>query len=387
MPEGPSSASEGKKPAVRGNGPAHQIVLVLQGGGALGAYQAGVYQALHEAAIEPDWVIGTSIGAINAGLIAGNSFQDRLPRMREFWRRMRAREFWDLAQWPDIGSAASYWSALIGGVPGFFEPNLLAHLGTHYPLGADHAGFYSTAPLARTLAELVDVAAVARCSPRLTVGAAHVRTSRMHYFDSRETALTIRHIMASGALPPAFPPVRLDGELYWDGGILSNTPIEAIFEDVPRRDSLIFAVHMWNPAGPEPQTIADVLHRHKDIQYSSRASSHIARQRQLHKLRHVVSELVKYIPESERNDPVVKDLAEYGCLTRMHVVELLAPRVDNENYTKDADFSAGSIQKRWDLGYADAMRAIERRAWNEPSDPLEGVIMHEPLPSGRLAGG
>jgi NTE family protein len=201
----------------------------------------------------------------------------------------------------------------------------------------------------------------------------------MRYFDSRESAISIRHIMASGALPPAFPAVRLDGELYWDGGILSNTPIEAIFDDVPRRDSLIFAVHMWNPIGPEPVSIAEVLHRHKDIQYSSRVSAHILRQRQLHKLRHVVSELAKYIPVEKRNDPAVTDLAEYGCLTRMHVVQLLAPRLDNENYTKDADFSTVSIRARWDAGYADTARALQRAAWNDPSDPLEGVILHEPF--------
>jgi NTE family protein len=380
MPGSTNLRSDGGGAARRGERPPHQIVLVLQGGGALGAYQAGVYQALHEAGIEPDWVIGTSIGAINAGLIAGNKSEDRLPRIEEFWRRMRAREFQGLAGWPDLGGATSYWSTLLGGISGFFEPNPFAFLGVHYPLGTEHAGFYSTAPLARTLTELLDVDALARCAPRLTVGAAHVRSSRMHYFDSRDSAITIRHIMASGALPPAFPAVRIDGELYWDGGILSNTPIEAIFEDVPRRDSLIFAVQMWNPAGPEPKSIADVLHRQKDIQYSSRASTHIAKQRQLHKLRHVVSELVKYIPEAERRDPVVKDLAEYGCLTRMHVVELLAPRVDHENYTKDADFSASSIRLRWDAGYADTMRALQRAAWNDPSDPLEGVILHDPAP-------
>src|SRR6516164_749046 len=165
------------------------------------------------------------------------------------------------------------------------------------PLGKDTAGFYSTAPLERTLAELVDFSLIERCTPRLTVGAAQVRTSEMRYFDSRETAITVRHVMASGALPPAFPAVRIQGELYWDGGILSNTPSEIIFEDYPRRSSLIFAVHMWNPMGPEPETIWEVLHRHKDIQYSSRVASHIARQRQVHKLRHVVSELVKLMPE------------------------------------------------------------------------------------------
>ena len=357
-----------------------QVVLVFQGGGALGAYQAGVYQALHEGGIEPDWIIGTSIGAINASLIAGNEPEHRLDRLEEFWRRMKRKEFWGLANWPGLADTTSYWSTLLGGIPGFFEPNPLAFLGAHYPLGRDSAGFYSTTPLAKTLTELVDFALIARCTPRLTVGAAHVRTSKMRYFDSRETAITAQHIMASGALPPAFPAVRIDGELYWDGGILSNTPTEAIFDDNPRRDSLIFAVHMWNPMGPEPESIWEVLHRHKDIQYSSRVASHIARQRQVHKLRHVVSELVKLMPEDVRNRPVVKDLAEYGCLTRMHVVQLLAPRLDNENHTKDIDFSPSGIRLRWEAGYADAMRALQRAAWNDACDPLEGVILHAPEP-------
>jgi NTE family protein len=202
----------------------------------------------------------------------------------------------------------------------------------------------------------------------------------MRYFDSRETAITVKHVMASGALPPAFPAVRIDGELYWDGGILSNTPTEAIFDDNPRRNSLIFAVHMWNPMGPEPESIWEVLHRQKDIQYSSRVASHIARQRQVHKLRHVISELVKLMPDDVRNGPVAKDLAQYGCLTRMHVVQLLAPRLDNENHTKDIDFSPTGIRLRWEAGYADTRRALQRAAWNDACDPLEGVILHAPGP-------
>jgi NTE family protein len=184
-----------------------RIVLVFQGGGALGAYQAGVYQALREAGIEPDWLIGTSIGAINASLIAGNAPENRLDRLEEFWRRMKRKELWGLANWPGLADTASYWSTLLAGIPGFFKPNPLAFLGAHYPLGRDSAGFYSTAPLAETLTELVDFALIERCTPRLTVGAAHVRTSKMRYFDSRETAITVEHVMASGALPPAFPAV------------------------------------------------------------------------------------------------------------------------------------------------------------------------------------
>src|SRR5215813_4498305 len=364
----------GQEDAPRADKPAQgqlQVVLVFQGGGALSAYQAGVYHALRESGIEPDWIIGTSIGAINASLIAGNEPDNRLDRLEEFW---------GLSNWPGLADTTSYWSTLLGGIPGFFEPNPLAFLGAHYPLGRDKAGFYSTAPLEETLSELADFSLIARCTPRLTVGAAHVRTSEMRYFDSRETAITVRHVMASGALPPAFPAVRIDGELYWDGGILSNTPTEAIFEDNPRRSSLIFAVHMWNPMGLEPESIWEVLHRHKDIQYSSRVASHIARQRQVHKLRHVVSELVKLMPEDARNRPVVKDLAEYGCLTRMHVVQLLAPRLDNENHTKDIDFSPTGIRLRWEAGYADTRRALQRAPWNDACDPLEGVILHTPGP-------
>jgi NTE family protein len=353
-----------------------QVVLVFQGGGALGAYQAGVYQALHEAKIEPDWMIGTSIGAINASLIAGNEPEHRLDRLQEFWQRMRRKELWSRSTWPGAADTANYWATILGGIPGFFEPNPLAFFGSHMRLGADGAGFYSTAPLERTLSDLVDFSLLTRCKPRLTVGAAHVRTSQMCYFDSGTTQITARHIMASGALPPAFPAVRIDGELYWDGGILSNTPTEVIFEDNPRRNSLIFAVHMWNPVGPEPETIWQVLNRHKDIQYSSRVASHIARQSQAHKLRHVISELTKLIPEEKR--ALAGDLSQYGCLTRMHVVRLLAPRLDNESHNKDIDFTPSGIRKRWEAGYADTQRALARKAWEDDCDPLEGIILHEP---------
>src|SRR4249919_1519132 len=355
-----------------------QVVLVLQGGGALGAYQAGVYQALHEAGIEPDWIIGTSIGAINASLIAGNEPENRLERLEEFWRRMTRKELWGLSTWPELSDTTSYWSTLLGGIPGFFEPNPLALLGAHYPLGRDKASYYSTAPLEKTLTELVDFALVKRCTPRLTVGAAHVRSSQMRYFDSFETAITVRDVMASGALPPAFPAVRIDGELYWDGGILSNTPTEVIFDDDPRRNSLVFAVHLWNPMGDEPGTIWEVLNRQKDIQYSSRVASHIARQRQMHNMRHVIRDLAKLLPEDIRKTQQAQALAAFGCHTTMHVVRLLAPQLENENHTKDLDFSPSSIRMRWEAGYTKTMRVLEQAPWDGDFDPQEGVILHEP---------
>ncbi|RTE94231.1 patatin-like phospholipase family protein [Bradyrhizobium sp. LVM 105] len=362
----------------KGLGLPGQVVLVLQGGGALGSYQAGVYQALHEAGIEPDWIIGTSIGAINASLIAGNAPGQRLAHLKEFWKRMEQNPVWNLrTAFPGFNEKLTYWSTVTNGIPGFFRPNPLAHAGDSYPLGADHAGFYSTAPLERTLLELVHFGLVNRCSPRLTVGAAHVRSSQMRYFDSRDGELTVKHVMASGALPPAFPAVRIDGELYWDGGILSNTPTEAVFDDNPRRNSLIFAVHLWNPIGAEPTTMAEVLNRHKDVQYSSRIASQIARQQQAHRLRHVINQLAARLSENERRDPAVRELISYGCPTRMHVVRLLAPQLDRETHTKDIDFSPSGIMRRWDAGYAHTRSVLERKPWLGEFDPLAGVVLHE----------
>ena len=355
-----------------------QIVLVLQGGGALGAYQAGVYHALHEHGIEPDWIVGTSIGAINASLIAGNPHANRLEALKEFWTRMAYRPAFGAPAWTGLPDMISYWKTLLRGIPDFFEPNAGAFLGTHVPLGPDAAGFYSTAPLEKTLLELVDFSLVNKCNPRLTVGAAHVRTSEMRYFDSRDGEIGVKHIMASGALPPAFPGVRIDGELYWDGGILSNTPTEVIFDDNPRRNSLIFAVHLWNPMGDEPGTIWEVLNRQKDIQYSSRVASHIARQRQMHNMRHVIRDLAKLLPEEIRRTQQAQALAAFGCHTTMHVVRLLAPQLENENHTKDVDFSPSSIRMRWEAGYTKTMRVLEQAPWDGDFDPQEGVLLHEP---------
>jgi NTE family protein len=362
----------------KGVGLPGQIVLVLQGGGALGSYQAGVYQALHEAGIEPDWIIGTSIGAINASLIAGNEPEHRLPRLREFWKRMEQNPIWNFGEiFPGFNDKLAYWSTVSRGIAGFFRPNPLAHAGDAYALGPEHAGYYTTAPLQKTLEELVDFDLVNRCKTRLTVGAAHVSTSQMRYFDSRDGAIGVRHVLASGALPPAFPAVRIEGELYWDGGILSNTPTEAVFDDKPRKDSLIFSVHLWNPLGAEPTTMAEVFNRHKDVQYSSRIASQIVRQQQLHRLRHVINELAAKLPEDERNKPATRELTSYGCQTRMHVVRLLAPQLDRETHTKDIDFSPGGIKQRWEAGYAHTRSVLARAPWVGEFDPLSGIVFHE----------
>lgn len=355
-----------------------QTVLVFQGGGALGAYQIGVYQALQEAGIEPDWVIGTSIGAINAALIAGNAPGERLDKIREFWRRVEHGKIFD-GPLANVLSPMRTMSAIMSGIPSFFVPNPLAFMGQKIPLGAESAGYYSVEPLRQTLGELVDFDLVNGGKTRLTVGAANVRTSEMCYFDSAKTTLDVRHILASGALPPAFPAVRIDDELYWDGGIVSNTPVEAVFDDDPRSNAIVFAVHLWNPHGSEPQSIWEVANRQKDIQYSSRAHSHIKRQRQLHKLRHVIQQLSLLVPADAATKEDLATLRSYGCETKMHVVRLLAPQLDHEDHTKDVDFSPRGIRERWEAGYAHTAAMLEKGPWRAASDPLEGFILHEAM--------
>jgi NTE family protein len=353
-----------------------QCVLVFQGGGALGAYQIGVYQALQEAGIEPDWVIGTSIGAINAALIAGNAPGDRLDRLREFWKRVEHGQIFE-GPMANLFAPMRTMSAIMSGIPAFFTPNPMAFMGQKVQLGAEAAGYYSVEPLRETLSDLVDFDLVNSGSTRLTVGAANVQTSEMCYFDSRDTAIDLRHVIASGALPPAFPAVRIDGELYWDGGIVSNTPVEAVFDDYPRNNAVVFAVHLWNPHGAEPQSIWDVTNRQKDIQYSSRAHSHIKRQRQLHKLRHVIQQLSLLVPSDAATKEDLATLRSYGCETKMHVVRLLAPRLDNEDHTKDVDFSPAGIRERWEAGYTHTSEMLQKAPWRAESDPLEGFILHE----------
>lgn len=352
-----------------------QVVLVLQGGGALGAYQVGVYQALHEAGIEPDWVIGTSIGAINGALIAGNRPELRMERLKAFWRHVEQQSYaGGPLDWLGMGNMMANMTTVMRGIPAFFSPNLAALRGSRAVLGVESAAYYGTQPLRATLTDLVDLSHLGDGSTRLTVGAVNVCSGAMRYFDSRSERLGLDHVMASGALPPAFPAVRIDGEPYWDGGIYSNTPIEAVLDDNPRRDSLIFAVNVWHQQGPEPESIWQVMGRHKDIQYASRADSHIARQKQIHRLRHVIRELTHQLPAARRNDPKLKELTAWGCGTTMHVAHLVAPRLDAEDHTKDIDFSAAGVKARREAGYADTRRMIERSPWRQPCDPIEGVI-------------
>jgi len=354
-----------------------QVVLVLQGGGALGAFQVGVYQALHEAGIEPDWVIGTSIGAINGAIIAGNRAEDRLERLTGFWDKVRTDSPVANPWWPAADGAMASLGAFMNGVPGFFKPNPQAMLGLHAPLGVERASFYDTAALRATLLGLVDFERLKTKQVRLSLGAVGVAHGEMRYFDSRDTDLGVDHVMASGALPPAFAAVRIDGEPYWDGGIYSNTPVEAVLDDNPRRDSVIFAVQVWNPEGPEPETLWKVLGRHKEIQYASRSKSHLRRQDQIHRLRHVIRELANRLPGGLREDSVISELVSYGCATRMHLVNLEAARIEGEDLARDIDFTRAGVRARREAGYAAARRVIEQRPWQHKGDLLDGIVVHD----------
>ncbi|WP_408733045.1 patatin-like phospholipase family protein [Burkholderia ubonensis] len=358
-----------------------QVVLVLQGGGALGAYQLGVFQAMSESGIEPDWVIGTSIGAINAALIVGNPPERRDQRLAEFWRRVSERtELAGPVSLPGWDKLFAEMMIIGGGITGFFEPNPASWLGPMARLGVDRASYYRIAPLRDTLVSLIEPDLLNAGRPRLTVGAVNACTGEMRYFDSRDphNPLTVEHIMSSGALPPAFPAVRIDGQPYWDGGVYSNTPVEVVLDDTPRRSSIIFSVQMWNPVGPEPESIWQVSERQKDIQYASRTDSQIKRQQQIHRLRHVIRELVRHVPEAERATPEVRALAAWGCQTTMRVIKLAAPRLNGDNQFKDIDFTPAGIAARRRAGYDAAMRAIAARPWEAPMDPIEGLSVYSP---------
>ncbi len=354
-----------------------QVVLVMQGGGAQGAYQGGVYQALHEAGIEPDWVIGTSIGAINGSIIAGNPVARRLERLRRFWSHVESPPPGLLGLIaPIFGSPATDLATLLNGVPGFFSPNAAFLRGLEAPVGVEHAAIYSVDPLRKLLPELVDFDLVNSGKPRFTLGLVGVRDSQMRYFDSSYGKIGLDHVLGSSAVPPTFPAVRIDGEAYWDGGIYSNTPVEAVFDDVPRQSSVVFAVQIWHTRGPEPESVAQVFARQKDIMFGSRSKSHIARQAQLHRMRHVVRKLVGMLPEDQRDTPEVQELAGYGCSTIMHLLEINAEPLDGESNSREYDFSPATIEARWQAGYADTLRTIARQPWADPVDPSVGVAVY-----------
>jgi len=367
-----------------------RVALVLQGGGALGAYQAGVYQALHEHALTPDWVVGTSIGAINAALIAGNERAARLDRLREFWDIVAHEDLLDMHQVPDpvrrFNIMLTTLDAAARGVPGFYAPRWGSPFFIGLPVASEQASYYDTAPLEQTLSRLVDLDRLNLNSDvRLTVSAIRVKCGRLENFDSANHNVTIRHVMASGALPPGFPPVRIDGELYWDGGLYSNTPLETVLADEPRVDTVCFMVDLWSAEGPEPQSVEQVQTRQKDVLYASRSQRHIDAYLRGHRLRSLVRMLRRKVPDEALSAAERAELDKVGADTTIHIVRLAYAGRDWLMASKDINFSRGSIEWRWNQGYRDAMRAIEAGAWQIAAPAGAGVLVHEIGPEGPCA--
>lgn len=358
-----------------------RTILVFQGGGALGAYQAGVFEALVESGRQPDWVVGTSIGAINAALIAGNPPELRLKRIRAFWQRMGERDGRTAALWPfpagnGLDSGWRSLQTLAFGLRGFFQPRPSLAFALDWPTAAEAASFYDVSPLSETLAELVDFDYLAESPVRLSVGAVDVESARLTYFDSKHGRLGPEHILASGALPPAFPPVKIEGRYYWDGGVYSNTPLEWILRDQPRDHSLCLFATLWQNADVAPQSLRGVLRRSKEIQFASRAEALIEMEQELHRLRHAVNLLSRALAEHAPESPLL-DLFRLGCGSVFHVVQLEAPRLDGEDQSKDIEFAADRVDLRWAAGRADTRRALRDQPWCVEVPPTQGIVVHD----------
>ena len=344
-----------------------RVVLVMQGGGAPGSYQAGAYQALHEAGIEPDWVIGTSIGAINGAIITGNKVADRVKRLEEFWAQLDSR----------VPEPWSQLAPLLVGVPGFYQVNPALAWGADARVGIEQAAMYLVDPLKKLLPAIVDFDLINSGKTRFTLGLTTVQTGQMRYFDNKKERISLEHVLGSSALPPCFPAVLIDGEYYWDGGVYSNSPIEVVFDEEPRRSSIVFAIQIWYTRGPRPESLSHAFMREKDILFGTRSKTHIMRQAQLHRVRRIIRELVDMLPEEQKRSPRVKELAGWSCTTTMHLVEINAQPIEGETNARDYDFSRPAVQARWQAGYADTCRMLERRPWDDPIDPATDITVYE----------
>jgi NTE family protein len=350
-----------------------QIALVLQGGGALGSYQAGVYEAMAEHGYQPDWVAGISIGAINCAIIAGNAPQDRVARLREFWDQVSSPSAsWldlPLDGWQDTMRRLSAMSALLFGQPGFFRPNLLRCWTT----GTLPTSYYDTSDLKGTLERLVDFDRINARETRFGVGAVNVRTGNFAYFDNARQTIRPEHVMASGALPPGFPAIEIDGEFYWDGGLVSNTPLRYILETLPRHSTLAFQVDVFAAQGELPSCLDAVSEREKDIRYSSRTRMGVETFRYAHNLRRNIAKLLAKLPDTLKNEPEVEFLNRAACQTTMDIVELIYCPTATQGPSKDYEFLHATMLRRWNQGLSDARASIASAPWLEPAPPEVAV--------------
>lgn len=344
--------------------------LVLQGGGALGAYQVGAYAALCDAGHAPDWICGTSIGAINAALIVGNAAGQKIEALKRFWRTVASPGALELPLPTTLRRQLNVMDALrafLFGQPNFFWPRLaLPFFALETP--ADSISFYDPSPLRHILGDLVDFEQIAGAPERLTLGSVKVTTGELVFFDNRRQRIGTEHVMASGAMPPNFPGVRVDGELYWDGSCVSNTPLEAIYGDPDGGADLAFVVDLFAPTGAEPSSYDAVRARKQEIDFASRSAAQLA---------WIVRNLnlQRRLRKAGGLDPEGRSLLTKQSERRLDIVHLCYAAPPYEPSTRDHDFSKASIDDRIQLGYEDMARVIDEAPWRDRAGD-DGAVLH-----------
>jgi NTE family protein len=371
--------------------PFERIALLLQGGGALGSYQAGVYQALAEADLHPDWVAGISIGAVNSALIAGNPPEQRVDRLREFWEAVSTPPL-GIPYLPSVKFKGEYihrfvnetraLGVLLFGAPHFFTPRLPPPY--LQPPGSPEAlSFYDVAPLKATLERLVDFDRINAGTMRFSVGAVDVRTGNFIYFDTTTHRIGPQHVIASGSLPPGFPATEIEGHHYWDGGIVSNTPLQWVLDSHPRQDTLAFQVDLWCARGSLPRDLIETELRQKDIRYSSRTRAATDQFKKAQVLRRAFWHLLKDLPEELRQRPEAQMLAKEADEKVYNIIQLIYHAKNYEGTSKDYEFSRRTMVEHWQSGYSDAVRTLRHREVLQRPDSLDGVFTFDLARQGR----
>ena len=371
--------------------PFERIALILQGGGALGAYQAGVYQALAEANLHPDWVAGISIGAINSALIAGNSPAERVNRLREFWEAVSAPSFgipdpkWfevrgDLSR--SLLNQAHSLGALLGGVPNFFMPRVPPpYLQPNGTLEA--TSYYDVAPLRATLERLVDFDLINAREMRFSVGTVNVRTGNFVYFDNATYQILPEHVIASGSLPPGFPATEIEGEHYWDGGLVSNTPLQWVLDSRPGKDTLAFQVDLWSARGEFPRNLLEAETRQKEIRYSSRTRMATDQFKKQQILRRAAAHLLAKLPSALKQTPEAEMLALEADEKVYNLIQLIYRARNYEGNCKDYEFSRVTMEEHWRSGYNDAVRTLRHPEVLQRPQQMDGVFTFDLARDGR----
>ncbi|WED44462.1 patatin-like phospholipase family protein [Legionella cardiaca] len=364
----------------------NRVAFIFQGGGALGAFQVGIYEALHNAGYQLDWVSGISIGAINAAIVAGNKPEHRVEKLKEFWKIIATPSYFswweqylenvDMHRWYNQLHAHT---TLLFGQPGFFKPRLF---NPHFASNStpDELSFYDTSMLKDTLEHLIDFDILNSGKTRLTLSAVRLVDGQQVLFDTLHQKVYSEHIMASGALPPGFPAVKIDGLYYWDGGIVNNTPIEVILNDLPRVSTLCFMVQLFDPESKDPTTLDEVLLKQKDMTYASHYKRVLKSFCEAHDMRHAITELYNMLPENMKNNPKAQKIRAMGCKTIMTLVRFHRHGLNTDLSSKDYAFSSKSIDNGIQMGYEQAANALKKSLWLQPVPDDVGAVLYDMCP-------